>query len=268
VGVDLGSYSDFAAARMPGANSDSASDVPSLLSGVNSAISTSNSSALASSLHTGNNMRNRSRLSPVSEGINNGDRSSPSAVKLSTEKSAESYVEIVAPIPKADQPAHVVRKSDGRPKGVSQPPTVAATASEISFPRSKVVPIRPLQSALTAMMASSGASSNPFAENYAAISGRAEVSSTNVQVYFPNACQPAGKAMVLNVRQDASVEEVIGFALWSYWEAGWLPKLDEGLRGEEDPLWGTKLSAIGWIMRIAEEDGEVDDEFPRKFSSI
>jgi hypothetical protein len=24
------------------------------------------------------------------------------------------------------------------------------------------------------------------------------------------------------------------------------------------------LSAVGWILRIAEEDGEVDDDFPRE----
>jgi len=58
------------------------------------------------------------------------------------------------------------------------------------------------------------------------------------------------------------MEEVIGFALWNYWEEGWLPRLDEGLNGEDDPKWAIKLSAIGWIMRIAEDDGEVDDEFP------
>lgn len=66
--------------------------------------------------------------------------------------------------------------------------------------------------------------------------------------------------MDLNVRKDASMEEVVGFALWNYWEDGWLPKLDEGTSGEDDP----KLSAVGWIMRIAESDGEVDEDFPRQ----
>jgi hypothetical protein len=114
------------------------------------------------------------------------------------------------------------------------------------------------------MLASSDASSNPFAEVYAAISGRGESASTNVQVFFPHAKQPAGKAMHLNVRTDATVEEVIGFALWTYWKEGCLPKLDDGLSGEDDSKWGTKVSAVGWIMRIAEDDGEVDDDFPRR----
>ena len=83
-------------------------------------------------------------------------------------------------------------------------------------------------------------------------------------MYFPHARQPLGKPMLLNVRSDATVEEVVGFSMWSYWEEGWLPKLDEGLGGEDDPKWATRLSATGWILRIAEEDGEVDDDFPRK----
>jgi hypothetical protein len=113
------------------------------------------------------------------------------------------------------------------------------------------------------MLASSG-TSNPFAEMYAAISGRGEIASTNVQVYFPHAQQPRGKPMNLSVRRDTTVEEVIGFALWSYWEDGWLPKLDEGL-SEEDSKREIRLSAVGWIFRIAEEDGEVDDDFPREY---
>jgi hypothetical protein len=68
--------------------------------------------------------------------------------------------------------------------------------------------------------------------------------------------------MELSVRRDATVEEVIGFALWTYWDMGWIPKLDEGIEEAEEDV---KLSAVGWIMRIAEDDGEVDDEFPRDY---
>ena len=71
--------------------------------------------------------------------------------------------------------------------------------------------------------------------------------------------------MTLNVRRDATVDEVIGFALWNYWEEGWLPKLDEGLT-EDDPRSPVRLSSIGWMLWIAEEDGEVDDDFPRESS--
>lgn len=112
------------------------------------------------------------------------------------------------------------------------------------------------------MLAKTSSSSNPFEEYYAAISGRAEGESKMVAVYFPKATKPMGQVMELNVRKDAMVEEVLGHALYKYWEEGWLPKIDEGLEGEEDPRWSTICSAVGWILRIAEEDGEVDEDFP------
>ncbi|KAJ6632578.1 stress-activated map kinase interacting protein 1-domain-containing protein, partial [Mycena sp. CBHHK59/15] len=135
---------------------------------------------------------------------------------------------------------------------------------EMSFVRKKVAPLpnRPQRSVLTALLVSSGESTNSFAELYAAVSGREEGASTNVQVYFPLACAPKGHAMDLNVRKDATVEEVIGFALWTYWEEGWLPKLDEGMENAVGEKLVMRLSTVGWIMRIAEEDGEVDDDFP------
>ncbi|KAJ7649389.1 stress-activated map kinase interacting protein 1-domain-containing protein [Mycena polygramma] len=95
------------------------------------------------------------------------------------------------------------------------------------------------QPALTAMLVSSGESTNPFAELYAAVSGRGEGASTNVQVYFPLARAPPGQAMDLNVRKDATAKE----------------------NAEEEKL-ATRLSAVRWILRIAEENGEVDDNFP------
>ena len=61
------------------------------------------------------------------------------------------------------------------------------------------------------MLASSRSSTNAFVEMYAAISGRGEPTSTNAQVYFPHAKQPASKAIDLNIRRDAMVEEVIGY---------------------------------------------------------
>ncbi|KAJ7662023.1 stress-activated map kinase interacting protein 1-domain-containing protein [Mycena polygramma] len=112
------------------------------------------------------------------------------------------------------------------------------------------------------MLVSSGESTNPFAELYAAVSGHGEGASTKVQVYFPSARAPKGQAMDLNVRKVATAEEVIGFALWSYREEGWLPKLDEGMENAEEEKLATRLSAVGWILRIAEEDGEVNDDFP------
>ncbi|KAF6757784.1 stress-activated map kinase interacting protein 1-domain-containing protein [Ephemerocybe angulata] len=141
--------------------------------------------------------------------------------------------------------------------------TMARTrpVSESMFARKKPPPAKPQKSALSSMMALSSGSSNPFSEVYAAISGRGQSLSTTINVFFPHATRPVGKPMELTIRKDATVEEVVGFALWSYWEEDWQPRLDEGL-GEDDPRRDHKLSAVGWVLRIAEDDGEPDDDFP------
>ncbi|KAG6841336.1 hypothetical protein C0991_012161 [Blastosporella zonata] len=184
-----------------------------------------------------------SRLSPVSE----DQKTSP---RTKVVDSVAGTFEMVSPT----QSRQEARKPEAQPR--TAPPT------DPLFGRKKVPTMKPLKSALSSMLASADASSNPFAEMYAAISGRGESASVDVIVYFPHGVQPRGKPMELSVRKDATVEEVIGFSLWMYWKEGWLPLLDEGLSGEDDPRWETKLSAVGWIMRIAEEDGEVDDDFP------
>lgn len=241
-------------------NFDSAIEVSSVFS----AGTTSSGPISASSPISG---PSRARLSPVSEGERlsdgrHGRRAQDSLAGMS--------FEMVTPAPSARQEVRKLERSRSRTRNPSHSfsSTSSAPTPDISFARKKVPPLKPLKSSLSAMLASSDASSNPFAEIYASISGRGESASTNVQVYFPQAKQPVGKAMDLNVRKDATVEEVIGFSLWTYWKEGWLPRLDEGLSGEDDPKWETKVSAVGWILRIAEEDGEVDDDFPRMLFSL
>ena len=222
----------------------------------------------SSAVSSSHNNRGRPRLSPVSENA----RHNRSHHRRSTDHPVGSSFEILTPGPGAKSGDDSSRRQDSnaprhRPDHVSHvsSSSISSTAGqELVFTRKKVTPIKPLKSALSSMLASSGSSTNAFAEMYAAISGRGEPTSTNVQVYFPHAKQPANKAMDLNVRRDATVEEVIGYACYTYWEEGWLPKLDEGLsEDEEDPKRKARLSAVGWILRITEDDGEVDDDFPR-----
>ncbi|KAG6829351.1 hypothetical protein H0H92_004717 [Tricholoma furcatifolium] len=196
--------------------------------------------------------RATSRLSPVSE----DQKASPENARPKIVDSVAGTFEVIT----ASQIKQDIKKPEaGGSQSRSQPP---APHVDPFFAKKKVQAIKPLKSALSSMLASSDASSNPFSEMYAAISGRGESASVDVIVYFPHAVRPRGKPMELNVRKDATVEEVIGFSLFTYWKEGWLPPLDEGLTGESDPKWETKVSAVGWIMRIAEEDGEVDDDFP------
>jgi hypothetical protein len=105
---------------------------------------------------------------------------------------------------------------------------------------------------------------NPFTEFYGAMCGRGAWATKPVRVYFPHATHPCGAPMDLVVRTDAIMEEVLGFALWSYWKEGWLPLLDDSKSPSgHDPL----LTTAGWILWIA-EDGEVDKDFPRESFTI
>ncbi|KAJ3918263.1 stress-activated map kinase interacting protein 1-domain-containing protein [Lentinula edodes] len=238
---------DFAATRP--VNSDSASDISNSLPSINSSV------PLATSA--------RPRLSPVSEG---GDTSEAPARSATTDTEAA----VTSKVPTVSNP---IRRPNAVPfSKIPSHTTSSGSLSQhsssnhnlISFSRKPVTPIRPFPSALTAMLGATSNTSNPFAELYAAISGRGEAAATNVSVFFPHAREPRGKAMELNVRKDATVEEVIGFALWNYWEEAWLPKLDQGIpEGEEgQQARETRLSAIGWVLRLTEDDGEVDDDFP------
>ena len=256
--------SEFAAART--ANTyDSASDVVSDVS-----MSTSNASAPMSSSHT--NGRQKPRLSPVDE--------SSASRHTASQRSIDDNFIMVTPAP-ADNPKEKYYPPRRLDTGVHDQPAArsrlpvsdvinaphltasSSNTADLTFARKQVSPATPVKSSLTAMMASSG-STNPFAELYAAVSGRGEMAATNVNVYFPHATGPVGTPIVLNVKKDATVEEVIGFALWTYWEEKWVPKLDEGLSGEDDPRWEETLSTVRWVLRIAEIDGEVDDDYPRE----
>jgi len=124
---------------------------------------------------------------------------------------------------------------------------------------------KPPTSNLSRMLASqSGMTDNPFTELYGAISGRGDSSAIALDIYFPHSKQPS-QAVKINARKDATVEEAIGFGLWTYWEQKLEPKLDEGLGGDDDRQRAILLSAIGWSLRIAEDEGEVDEDFPREF---
>src|SRR5258706_9031564 len=122
----------------------------------------------------------------------------------------------------------------------------------------------PPTSNLSRMLASqSGMTDNPFTELYGAINGRGDSSTISLDLYFPHSKRPF-QAVKINARKDATVEEVTGFGLWTYWEQKLEPKLDEGLGGDDDRQRAVRLSAIGWSLRIAEDDGEVDEDFPRE----
>jgi target of rapamycin complex 2 subunit MAPKAP1/AVO1 len=138
-------------------------------------------------------------------------------------------------------------------------------SSPLKFTRIPVPPrSSPVPSLLSIILASSASSiENPFSELYSLISARS--GALALQITYPFSAEPQ-KAWTLKVRADATVEEVVGFALWTYWEEGVMPKLDEmgavvGAAAADEKRKKDRLSACGWSLRIT-EDGEVDDDFP------
>ncbi|KZO98454.1 SIN1-domain-containing protein [Calocera viscosa TUFC12733] len=196
-------------------------------------------------------------------------------VSSASEKSIRSG-EVLSPLPRPLSMAGIGR---GKPvalpeQGEVQEPSDSdrlkskpSLATEYSFAK-RAIPIISLKSALTAQLASQFMpSDNPFTDLYAAVSGRAEPSSTTLALYFPHSRQNSDHPVQVTVRKDASVEEVIGFALWTYWDQGLEPRLDEGLLPEGRSVSGdkereTRLTTIGWCLRMVEEDGEPDEDFP------
>ena len=139
---------------------------------------------------------------------------------------------------------------------------------------------RPKGSMLSSMLQKQDSGpENPFAPFYAGIAGRAAtVPSMTVDIYFPWAesrqppsssppasgavsVHPKTKCMKLNIRKDATMEEVIGYGLYCYIEERWKPELDPPDSSLSDSEREVKLTTVGWTLMIV-EDGEVDDDFP------
>jgi hypothetical protein len=59
------------------------------------------------------------------------------------------------------------------------------------------------------------------------------------------------KPLLICVNSDCSVDEVIGFSLYAYVDQARQPPIPEKLK-----------TASLWNLRIVEDDGEIDDDFP------
>lgn len=158
---------------------------------------------------------------------------------------------------RSGQESHPRKASSSRSK-------TATLNSKLSNPafRKKPFSARAQSSALTARLAAkSSSTANPFHYLYAGISGR-EDSHYNLRVYFPHSVTYKHTPREIRVRRDVSVEEVIGHALWVYWEDKAEPPLGDPIPPDVDKK--VRLSSAGWCLRIIEEDteGEVDEDYP------
>lgn len=119
----------------------------------------------------------------------------------------------------------------------------------ITTAQSVVVP----RSALSAMIKAKELNSreeNHLAELYASFSGKGDLKPLHLKIFRPTSEEPMRPVEVI-VRQDATVAETIGFSLYRYWEDGRKP-----------PLRKEECDANVWTLRIMEDVGVVDDDFP------
>ncbi len=157
---------------------------------------------------------------------------------------------------------------------VDRSPRSSTTFAFASRSNPDPLPFRPKTSALTAQLnkhvphlvstaepsAEAPASSvvNPFASLYSSVSAPSSLPGLQMELFFPHSNEPTSPISV-KVRKDASVEEVTGLGLCKYWEENREPKLVDMDEDDREVRWTT----VGWGLRIVEDDGEVDEDFPR-----
>lgn len=91
---------------------------------------------------------------------------------------------------------------------------------------------------------------NPFNSLYASVAAPPGLPNLSLELFYPHSDEPS-EPVIVQVRKDATVEEVTGYALWKYWEEGLTPPI-----ADED------CTTVNWGLRIVEDDGEVDEDFP------
>ncbi|KAJ1529001.1 hypothetical protein HK096_009775 [Nowakowskiella sp. JEL0078] len=105
-------------------------------------------------------------------------------------------------------------------------------------------------SALTSLISGSVSSDNPFAKEFAFFSGKGVLDAIRLKIYLPFSDSPDNPLLIV-IRSDATIDDVIGYTLFEYLNEKRLPKVP------------SNLSDISlWTMRIVEDDGSIDQDFP------
>ncbi|KAK3357403.1 stress-activated map kinase interacting protein 1-domain-containing protein [Lasiosphaeria hispida] len=136
--------------------------------------------------------------------------------------------------------------------GVLPPPRPMSTIRPLSM-------IQPKSLLSAALKAKRTKQASPF-DSFASLSGQGDPSPIMLRIYAPFSKSPAKPFEVLIRRavhqgeggdRAVTVADLIGLSLWRYNEE----KLEPHLPSD-------KLSVNWWTLRMVEEDGEVDDDFP------
>ncbi len=131
----------------------------------------------------------------------------------------------------------------------------------ISFEQSQQ-PLPPIKSRISTLIAleKEKASANPFSKKYSFLCGKGERNPISLKIYVPNATDNPTIPMLIVVKRDATVEETIGYALYVFIEEKRLPLFNTWAVANRD--------VAAWNIRIVEEDGDIDEDFPGNFCFI
>ncbi|KAI8853924.1 stress-activated map kinase interacting protein 1-domain-containing protein [Chytridium lagenaria] len=119
----------------------------------------------------------------------------------------------------------------------------------ISEPTAKAVEDVP-KSALSKLLEQQNTSDNPFAADFSYFSGKGDSDPVRLKIYIPFSNNSEHPLTVV-VKKEATVEEVIGYSLYEYTNESLEPPIPEH-------LW----DVANWNMRIVEDDGSIDEDFP------
>lgn len=145
--------------------------------------------------------------------------------------------------------------------------TVASQPAGTARPGALSLLFHPPKTSKEGSTAAANTASSTFFSAYASVPPphNSSIASLSIKIYYPFSSEPL-KPIDITIRKDVSVEEVIGWALFRYCEEGRKPEVDDahdkGPNKDVNPvIWRT---TAGWALRIVEDDGEVDEDFPGK----
>ena len=159
-------------------------------------------------------------------------------------------------------PPRDLRRSTIRKSAMPAPLQISVGDLPPPRPMSAIRPlsmIQPRSLISAALNASKTKPSLPFV-SFASLSGQGDPNPLRLRIYAPSSDNPSKPFEVLirrsvhegeGANRTVTVADLIGLSLWRYNEE----KLEPSLPGD-------KLNVNWWTLRMVEEDGEVDDDFP------
>ncbi len=119
-----------------------------------------------------------------------------------------------------------------------------------SLPPPQPITRIPFESALTSQIRTKDATLEDPLASYAAFTGKGELEPLSARIYRPSGLEPK-KPFAIIVKRDITVADAIGYALYYYKTKGIRP-----------PLTNEEKNPDRWTLKIVEDDGEPDLDFP------